>query len=348
MTTTEAEYTIGGPPSRTDRYDLLLALAGRVPDEALAEMRLCLADGEDAELAESLAESLAAEAGAGRLALTEAEAGLVRAVCDDDPPAAVRVPRMEAPPYRFGDQYGTAMPSGHGRAEDRDARDAVAVEAGERVGGLLAMWRVHRHAYEGPPRRVYLAEARAGADPAELVAEIQYALSEASEDTPRVEVFAEGAPLPPYHEAALGGATLLWAAVETPLRLTRAFDGADPGAGPYFHHDHPRLDGSDGERVLAYLGSGEPVLRSSGALDDVRDSEGLGVVPVGFSSDGRWVWPDAVVYYLRHHRLAPEPDLVAHALARTGPPAPLNRLIRHRVLMTLFAPSGGEPVWQAG
>lgn len=332
----------GGPTNRTDRHDLLLALAGRVPDEALAEMRLCLADGEDAELAGLLA----AEIDTGRLALTEAEKRVVRAVCDAD---LDHVPRPDAStPYRFGDQYGAAMPSGHGRAEERDAMDAVAVEAGERVGGLIGMWRVLRHAHEGPPRRVYLAEARPGADLVELTAEIQYALSEASEDTPRVEVFAEGTPLPAYHEAALAGATLMWAAVDTPVRLARAFDGADPGLGPYFRDDHPWLDGPDGERVLAYLGSGEPILGSPGALDDVRDVERLGVVPVGFSSDGRWVWPDAVVYYLQQHHLAPEPDLVAHALAWPAPPGPLNRLTRHRALMTLFAPTGGEPVWQAG
>jgi hypothetical protein len=96
------------------------------------------------------------------------------------------------------------------------------------------------------------------------------------------------------------------------------------------------------------LRSGEPVLDTPGALDDVLDPGRLGVVPVGFRSDGRWIWPDAVTYYLERHGLAPEPELVAHVLARSGPPDPLSRLTRHRVLTTLFAPTGGEPVWQAG
>ena len=332
-------------PSTTDLYALLLGLAGRISDEALAEMRLCLADAEVADLAAGLA----AEIGSGRLSLTEPEAALVRDLFEEwgiDQDVTVRP--QEAPPYRFGDEYGTTMPTGDGWGSQKDAMDAVAVEAGERVGGLIAIWRVFRHAHEGPARRVYLAEAKARADAAaELTAETQYALTEASEDTPRVEIFAEGTLLPAYHDLALAAATLIWAVEDTPVRLARAFDGASEDDGPYFADDHPRLDGPEREQVLAYLRDGEPVLDTPGALDDVFDGR-LGKVPVGFRSDGRWVWPDAVAYYLEHHGLAPEPDLVAHVLARSGPPDPLNRLTRHRVLTTLFAPTGGEPVWQAG
>ncbi|MDN3357663.1 hypothetical protein [Actinomadura sp. DC4] len=336
MTTAEAE---GVPRTETqDLYALLLGLAGRIPDEGLAEMRLCLADGE----LDELTSLLAAEIETGRLALTDQEAGTAR---------ADHAPRIGSPlplPYRFGDEYGVTMPNGDGWESQKDAMDAVVVEAGERVGGLIGIWRVFRHAHEGPARRVYLAEARTGADLAEPTAEMQYALTEASEDTPRVEVFEEGTPLPAYHDAALGGATLVWAAEDTPVHLVRVFDGADAAGGPYFHDDHPRLGGPDGERVLAYLSGGEPILNTPGALDDVLDQGRLGAVPAGFRSDGRWVWPDAVAYYLKRHHLAPDPELVAHALAQKGPPGPLNRLTRHRVLTTLFAPTGGEPVWQAG
>jgi hypothetical protein len=335
-------------PGYADLHAFLLALAGRMPDEALAEMRFSLADGEK----DDLASLLATEVGTGRLALTGPEAVLARVLaeeCDADPgliDGALRLASPPAPPFRFGEEYGAAT-AGRGREVQNHVMDAVAVEAGERVGGLIGIWRVFRHFDQGPARRVYLAEAEAGADVVELVAEIQYALTDASEDTPRVEVFAEGTPLPPYHDAALVGATLVWAASGTPVRLARAFDGADPHDGPYFTADHPRLEAPDGERVLGYLRSGELILNPPGALDDVLDSSRPGAVPIGFRSDGRWVWPEAVAYYLKRHDVAPEPDLVAHVLARSAPPGPLNRLTRHRVLSTLFAPSQGEPVWQA-
>jgi hypothetical protein len=89
-------------------------------------------------------------------------------------------------------------------------------------------------------------------------------------------------------------------------------------------------------------------LNLPGALDDVLDDDRMAAVPIGFRSDGRWVWPDTVSYYLKRHGIAPEPDLLAHALAASSPPRPLSRLTRHQVLTTLFAPTGGEPVWQAG
>jgi hypothetical protein len=339
----------GSPvPARADLHGLLLGLAGRVPDDALAEMRLCLADGEVGELASLLAE----EVFAGGLGLTAKDIALARALFDRTgaaPGLADRAPRLEAlpaAPYRFGDEYGTPAPES--RTCRPDDVDALVVAVGERVGGLTGIWRVYRHSDEGPARRLYLAEADAGADVLEPVAEIQYALTDASADTPRVEVFTERTPLPPYHEAALDHATLVWTATDAPVRLAWAFDGADPSEGPYFDHDHPRLVGPDAARVLAYLTRGEPVMDPPGALDDLLDPGRQGAVPVGFRSDGRWVWPDAVGYYLQHHDLAPEPDLVAYVLAGPASRVPLNRAARHRVLTTLFAPTGGEPVWQAG
>jgi hypothetical protein len=312
----------------------------------LAEMRLCLADGEMADLASLLAGAVA------DLTLTEAEAGPVRALIEEyaaAPAAAAPVLRVggpPSPPYRCADRRGT--PPGPGGDVPADAMDTVAIEAGTRVGGLAALWRVFRHAGAGPPRRVYLGEAEPGADVAELTAETQYALTRASGDVPRVEMFVDGTPLGPYHEAALAGASLVWPAPVAPIRLARAFDGADPDDGPFFAADHPRLEGPDGERVLAYLRSAELVFDTPGSMDDVLDAGRVAAVPIGFRSDGEWVWPDSLAYYLKRHGLAPEPDLLQHVLARTSPPGRLSRLTRHRALATLFAPAEGGPVWQAG
>jgi hypothetical protein len=336
------------PARRRDLFALLLGLAGRLPDRTLAEMRLCLADAETSELVALLATVLST----GRIALTDAEAALVRMLfetCDIDPGLADHAPRLAAlpsPPYRFGDLNGLGGPAGDARPGD--AMDEVIVGTGERLGGLIAIWRVFRHSPDDTVRRLYLAEADTDADVAEIAAEMQYELTAASEDTPQVEVFAEGAPLTPYHDAALASATLIWAATEAHVRLARAFDGANAEDGPFFNPGHPRLDGPEGEQVLAYLRSGEVVLNVPGAMDDVLDAGRVAAVPVGFRSDGRWIWPDAVSYYLKRHGLAPEPDLVAYALAASTPPGPLSRLTRHRALTTLFAPTGGEPVWQAG
>jgi hypothetical protein len=342
---------------RSTLYSLLLRLAGRVPDDGLAVMRTCLADREESEVAFLLATAVRS----GTLAFTDAEVALVRmfiTMYHVGPDMADRAPRIDhlpPTPHRFagvvpadgdGDTSPTDVPSDL-PPEARDEADTAVVEAGDRVGGLVALWRVFRYSSDGVAQRVYLGEAEPTADLLELTAEMQYALTEVGEVTPRVEVFPEGAELPPYHDAALAAATLVWAARDAPVRLARVFDGAEPDGGPFFDPDHPLMEGADGERVLACLRAGELVLTMPGAMDDLFDPGRTAVVPLGFRSDGRWVWPDAVAYYLKSYRLAPEPELIEHLLA-SSPPTPLTRLARHRALVTLFAPTEMEPVWQAG
>ncbi len=336
---------------RVALHALLVGMAGRVPDDDLAVMRTCLADAEENEVAFLLAAAVETSA----LALTEDEVPVIRALFNEFgvdltlTDHAPRVTSLEPCPFRFSGTpgpYEEVAPSTVG-VDGHDTMDTAVIEAAARVGGLTALWRAFRYRGDGAARRVYLGEASAEADVAELVAEVQHALSEAGEDTPRVEVFREGEELTPYHEGALAAAVLIWADTDADVRLARVFDGADPDTGPYFETDHPRLEGADGERVLAYLRGGELVLNTPGALDDVLDEGRTGAVPVGFRSDGRWVWPETVAYYLKRHGLAPEPELVAYALAAPTP-GPLNRLARHRAMVALFTPTGVEPVWQAG
>lgn len=302
---------------------LLPRLAGRVPDDALAIMRTAVADDDPVEAALVLEELLS-----DGLALTgeEAAAGHDLLAADGKAPAAAegapRLDQLAAGPYEFLEPAGNRDP---GRA----------AAAGEAVGGLQALWRVDRRSSVATAG-VWLAEAAPASDLLELTAEIQHVLAEDGELPPRVEVFAEGADLPPYHVAALAAAMLVWAAPDQPEpRLARVFDGADPAAGPYFHHDHPCVDAAERDRLLAYLTRGQLVLDGFGSLDDVLDPAGAGAVPVGFRSDGRWVWTDTVSYYLQRHGLAPEPELRAHVLAAAGPPGPLSRLARHRALLAL-------------
>jgi hypothetical protein len=346
MTVTEqraglpAEPPTARPPDSRALHLLLLGLAGRIPDDVLAELRMSLADGEERRLAHLLGSTITAHP----LALTAGEAAMVRAVLlayDENPGQVDGLPLVERPPrvHRFGDAVG----AGAG-----DRLDAAVVEAGRRAGGMLGVWRAFRHAGPAPAERVYLAEADSMADAPEIVAEMQYVLAEMGTDVPRVEVFLAGTGVPPYHEAALAAGTLVWCADEPPPRLARTFDGVHGLLGPFFRPDHPRLDDAVGEQVLAYLRAAEIVLTAPGALDDVLDPGCAEAVPVGFRSDGRWIWSDALAYYLKRHRVSPEPELVAHILGAAGPPPALGRVARHRTVTALFAPDEVEPVWQAG
>jgi hypothetical protein len=323
---------------------LLFRLAGRVPDDGLAIMRTCVADREDEEAVDLLAAAL----GTGRLPLTEGEAEVARAVLrehDGDPALADLAPQLEGlpePPYRF-------LPPADGDpgAELVDA----AVTAADVVGGLGGLWRVQRSSARATVG-VWLAEADRSADAVELTAEMQEWLAEAGEIPPRLEVFTEGTELTPYHEAALAEATLVWTPPEAsePL-LARVFDGANPRTGPFFAPDHPRIDGAERERLLAYLRAADTLLTSLGYLDDILDPANAGTVPVSFRCDGRWIWTDTVTYYLDKHGMAPDPDLQAHVLAAAGGPPPrLSRVALHRAMQTLTAPDPdeeGDTSWQA-
>ncbi|GAA0239527.1 hypothetical protein [Cryptosporangium japonicum] len=351
-----------GALSDRDRlHTLLLGLAGRVPDDGLALMRTFLADDDEAELAVLL--SGAVESGA--LPLLAGEERTIREFLTYHGfGMSPRETHALLPPP--GVRFAPSAARGDDDLIDEGLPERVAQEVGDRLVGLRSAWRAWRtlpaaqstepapdaptgtpNPFSGEvsvadprrPARVFLFEADGDADLVELTAEIQQWLAEIGEEPPRVEVFGPGTELSAYHEAALSGGALLWSAepVADP-RLARVFDGADPGTGPYFHPDHPRTDDADRERLLAYLTAADAVLATPGTMDDVVDAGRGAVVPLTFRSDGVWIWPDAVAYYVREHGLAPEPDLAAHIRSADGPPAPLSRLSRLRVMAVLIGP----------
>ncbi|MEU9339400.1 hypothetical protein AB0D49_40725 [Streptomyces sp. NPDC048290] len=105
-----------------------------------------------------------------------------------------------------------------------------------------------------------------------------------------------------------------------PFQLAAVFDGADPESGPWFDPEHPLIDDPElREQILAFLEAGDEVLFTPALMDDVL-APGLGaVVPLGYRTDGLWVWTESVAYYLREYGLAPEAGLLAHILDRGGP-----------------------------
>ncbi|WP_104482882.1 type VII secretion system-associated protein [Actinokineospora auranticolor] len=94
----------------------------------------------------------------------------------------------------------------------------------------------------------------------------------------------------------------------------------DPDAGrvdlaPVFDHGtqwyRPMVSSREATAVLRYLREAPVVLAARGygpdALADKRDQ-----VPMAYHTDGRWVWPAAVAYYLEEHKVPPVLALVDH------------------------------------
>jgi hypothetical protein len=84
-----------------------------------------------------------------------------------------------------------------------------------------------------------------------------------------------------------------------------------PGGMPTFV-DRPRLSDDERAQVLAYLEQAPVVLTREGAEPDLLEPDRPDPIPRAFHTDGTWIWPAAVAYYLRAHHAAPQRQLVKH------------------------------------
>ena len=102
-------------------------------------------------------------------------------------------------------------------------------------------------------------------------------------------------------------------AVPVPLRVAAVFDAVDDEGRPYFSADRRRVvDPGEREALAKYLESAPLVVRASGFEVDPLNPGAGRVVPLGYRTDGVWVWQQAAAYYLRSRGAAPDEDLVRH------------------------------------
>ncbi|TPW77902.1 hypothetical protein [Schumannella soli] len=107
-----------------------------------------------------------------------------------------------------------------------------------------------------------------------------------------------------------------------PPKVARVFDGHRDGV-PCFAPERPVIvDREERETLLTLLRSGSVLVHAARPLrDDLGDVDVA--VPADLRSDGTWIWSDAVAYYLEHHWIAPDAELVSH-LRAAGPASPLD------------------------
>ncbi len=316
-------------------HDVLLGLAGRVSDEFLATARQRLAEGAIGQVAESVCQELAA----GGVALSLRQMGVLAEFLPGSATSMFsRIPIGDE--QRVLAWHFTGTPAEPVGVDGAGVAGLVAVlsdTAG--VRGLWCAWRGPVSG-QGPWLPVYVVEAGSGVDPVGLTGRLQRALVVAGSGVPRVEVVVPGGEVPVYQRAARSYGRLVWAATEpVGLSLARVFDGVDEAGEPVFEEDHLRLlDAVERDRVLDYLRAGTVILDTDSTMDDVVDRSRGSVVPVSFRSDGVWIWPDIVCYYLEQHGLAPDEQLLAHIRTADRLPAPLDAVTVHRVLEYLSGP----------
>jgi hypothetical protein len=341
-------------------HRLLFRLAGRAPDDLLAGCREWLADGDVGDLARAVTfwavsqDAALAEEDLVLLSELVAETG-----ADADGLGQLQLDDSDPYPY-----YGFApvipadfeSPGGAGEAGDQIAVVAktdgqveqAAVTAVEGVPGAIGMWRAWRFPSDGapwpPPKRVFVVETRGGVGEPGVAVGLQRRLAAAGENDPQVEVYQTGCRLPMYQELARSCGELLWAAVKDPgIRIAAVFDEVDPDEGPRFRPDHARVPDDEASRVVSYLYSGEPLLVTTGRMDDVMDPARTYCVPMSFRTDGTWIWTEAAAYYVQQHRLEPDPGLLAHLRSNDYTVPEVDGVGVYRALRILQEPAEEAP-----
>ena len=93
------------------------------------------------------------------------------------------------------------------------------------------------------------------------------------------------------------------------------------------------------DAALRYLEAGAWVIRSTAQVVDHLDAERGFAVPGGYRTDGLWIWPEAVPYYLREHRIPPQTQL-SNRIIELGyrcPPVPAVTVQRAVTALTARA-----------
>jgi hypothetical protein len=107
-------------------------------------------------------------------------------------------------------------------------------------------------------------------------------------------------------------------------RLARVFDGRDAQGQPVLGRDRPLLVGAERELVVGFLDDGVVLLAGGPLVADEIDPRHPRVVPVGYATDGTWIWSALLRYYVAAHGISPEPAFLAHIRAsgyRAGVPS---------------------------
>ena len=96
--------------------------------------------------------------------------------------------------------------------------------------------------------------------------------------------------------------------------LARVFDGVKSDGSPLI--SRPNLDPREIPALVAYLTRAPLALSAPGTTRDELVPSAPASVPRAFHTDGTWVWPAAVGYYLSLYRLPPQAELLAHIRSR--------------------------------
>jgi hypothetical protein len=81
--------------------------------------------------------------------------------------------------------------------------------------------------------------------------------------------------------------------------------------GPSLHDAVGTLPADLHDRVWRYLESGAVLVASSGIVDDVLDPDRQAVATPDMMTDGTWLWPRDLAYYVANHQVGLPAEFLA-------------------------------------
>jgi hypothetical protein len=98
------------------------------------------------------------------------------------------------------------------------------------------------------------------------------------------------------------------------MRVAEVFDGRGPHGGVLIKR--PAVEAAEFDALTRYLTTAPVALATAKTGQDELSPDAGMAVPRAYHTDGFWIWPAAVGYYLHLYRLPPQAELVAHIRAR--------------------------------
>lgn len=194
---------------------------------------------------------------------------------------------------------------------------AVPAEAGELFARL-------RHGMHEPDRGTWISALYRLQRPSSYSVDFNGDYEPSWQHPPPAEAFAAelrtypraGVNIPGWLARNAGVPNATGTATRAPaLRTAEVFDAVDEGGRPQV--DRPEVAADELTGLADYLDRAPIVLAARSYDTDQLDPAAPASVPLTFHTDGQWIWPGAVGYYLRTHGVPPDAELVSH-IRRAG------------------------------
>ncbi|MEB3368878.1 glycohydrolase toxin TNT-related protein [Saccharopolyspora mangrovi] len=127
------------------------------------------------------------------------------------------------------------------------------------------------------------------------------------------------------------------------FRITNVFDDVDDEGRPVVSDRRP-VPADEVGALRQYLENAPVVLASRENEEDHLDPERAQTVPGTWHTDGTWLWPGSVAYYLAQYGMPPETALVDHVRSRGFTVGDVDDETREAAVSELVDQPGHEPV----